>query len=58
MQINSKMATQQTRKFPNWKFPGPNRVLCYWMKNFSVSLERMATQMDDMINNGMASKSG
>ena len=53
MQITSEMATQQTRQFPNWKFPGPNRVLCYWLKNFSVSLERMATQMDDIINNRM-----
>ena len=42
------MFTQQTRKCS-----GPNRVWGYWLKSFPALHERLATQMDDMINNEM-----
>ena len=47
------MVTQQTRKVPNWKCPGPDGVHGYWLRNVSALRERKATQMDDMINNRM-----
>ena len=47
------MITQQTRKIPNWKCPGLDGVQGYWLKNLPVLRERIATQMDDMINNGV-----
>ena len=50
IQITTGMVTQQTRKVPNWKCPGPDGVLGYWLKNFPALHERIATQMDDMIN--------
>ena len=51
--ITTKKVTQQTRKVPNWKCPVPDGVKGYWLKNFPALRERIATQMDDMINNGM-----
>ena len=47
------MITQKTRKIPNWKCPGQDGVQGYWLKNLSALHERIATQMDDRINNGM-----
>ena len=47
------MVIQQTRKFPNWKRPGPDGVQDYWLKYVPVLHERIATQMGDMNNNGM-----
>ena len=47
------MVTQQTRKFPNWEYPGPDGFQSYWVKNFPALHKRIATQMDDMINNMM-----
>ena len=48
IQITAEMFTQQTRKCS-----GPNRVWGYWLKSFPALHERLATQMDDMINNEM-----
>ena len=53
IQITTEMVTQQTRKVPIWKCPGPNRVQGYWLKTFPALHERIATQMDDMIDNKM-----
>ena len=53
IQITTEKVTQQTRKVPNWKSPVPDGVKGYWLKNVSALRERIATQMDDMINNGM-----
>ena len=47
------MVTQQIRKVPNWKYPVPDGVQGYWLKLFPALHERIATEMDDMINNGM-----
>lgn len=33
--------------------PGQNGVKIYWLKKFSALHERMAPQMDDIINNTM-----
>ena len=35
------------------KCPGPDIVQGYWLKKFRALHERIATQMDDIINNGM-----
>ena len=53
MKITTEMVTQQTRKVPNWKCPGPDGVQGYWLKKFPALHERIATQMDYMINNRM-----
>ena len=47
------MVTQQTRKVPSWKCPGPDGVQNYWLKKFPALHERIATQMRDIINNKM-----
>ena len=51
--ITTEMVTQQTRKGPNWKCPVPDGARVYCLKNFAALHERMVTQIDDMINNGM-----
>ena len=43
----------QLRKIPNWKCPGLDRVQGYWLENLQALHERIATKMDDMINNGI-----
>lgn len=53
IQIITEMVTQQTRKGPNWKCPVPDGARVYCLKNFAALHERMVTQIDDMINNGM-----
>ena len=53
IQINTEMVTQQTRKAPNCKCPVPGGVQGYWLKIFPALHERIATQMDEMINNGI-----
>ena len=53
IQITTEMITQQTRKIPNWKCPRLDGVQGYWLKNLPVLRERIATKIDDMINNGM-----
>ena len=57
MQITTEIVTQQTGKVPNWKCPGPDGVQVCWLKNFPALHERIATQMDDMINNRMEKRS-
>ena len=47
------MVTQQARQVPNWKCQGPDGVQGYWLKNFAALHERIATKINDMINNGM-----
>ena len=44
------MVTQETKRVPNWKCPGPYEVQGYWLKTFLTLHERMPTQMNDMIN--------
>ena len=52
IQTTAEMITQQTSKIPSWKCPGLDGVQAYWLKNLPALHERIATQMDDMINNG------
>ena len=47
------MVTQQTRMLPTWKCSEPDGVQGYWLKNLPALNERIATQMDYMINNRM-----
>ena len=47
------MVVKQTRKIPYWKCPGPDGVQGYWLKNFTALHERIADQLNDMINNGV-----
>ena len=44
------MVTQHTRNVSNWKCPVSYSC---WLKKFSALHKRMATQMDEIINNGM-----
>ena len=53
IQVTTEIITQKTRKIPNLKCPGPDGVQGYWWKNLPALHERIATQMDDMINNRM-----
>ena len=53
IQIAAEMIPQQSRKIPNWRFPGLDGVQGYWLKNFPALHKRIATKIDDMINNGM-----
>ena len=53
IQITTELVTQQTRKVPSWKCPGPDGVQGYWLKKFPALHERIATQMSDIINNKM-----
>ena len=53
IQITAEIVTQQRRKVPNWKCLGPDGVQGYWLKDFPALHERIATQMDDIIHNGM-----
>ena len=45
------MFTQQIRKVPKWKCAGPDGVYGYWLNIFPALHERMAAQMNDLINN-------
>ncbi|XP_063592543.1 uncharacterized protein LOC134769733 [Penaeus indicus] len=51
IRIATEMVIQQTRKIPNWKCPGPDGVQGYWLKSFTALHERIADQLNDMINN-------
>ncbi|XP_063598714.1 uncharacterized protein LOC134775182 [Penaeus indicus] len=53
IRITTEMVIQQTRKIPNWKCPGPDGVLGYWLKSFTALHERITDQLNDMINNGV-----
>ena len=44
----------QCKKIPNWKAPGPDGVQGYWIKKLTALHDRIASQMNDMINNGVA----
>ena len=44
----------QCKKIPNWKAQGPDGVQGYWIKKLTSLHDRIASQMKDMINNGVA----
>ena len=49
--INFLMVTTQAKKIPNWKAPGPDGVQGYWIKKLTSLHDRIAEQMNEMINN-------
>ena len=50
--ITTGMVAAKVKKIPNWKAPGPDGVQGFWLKNLTSLHERIAIQMNDMINNG------
>ena len=44
------MIKEQVKKIPNWKSPGPDGVQGYWLKKLTALHERIAKQMDIIIN--------
>ena len=52
--ITKSLVKAQCRKIPNWKAPGPDGVQGYWIKTLTALHDRIASQMNDMINNGVA----
>ena len=52
--ITKSLIKAQCRKIPNWKAPGPDGVQGYWIKKFTALHDRTASQMNAMINNGVA----
>ena len=50
IQIDLEMVKQQCRKLPNWKAPGPDGVQGYWIKKLPALHNRIAKQLDDIIN--------
>ena len=44
------MVTQQTRKIPNWKCPGPDGVQGYWLKNLSELHKRITDQRNELLS--------
>ena len=48
--ITVEMVTQQTRKIPNWKCPGPDGVQGYWLKNLTELHKRIADQLNELLN--------
>ena len=53
IKITTEMVTQQTRKVLYWKCPRRDGVYGYSLKNFPALHDRIETEMDHMINNGM-----
>ena len=49
--ITENLIRQQCKKLPNWKAPGPDGVQGYWIKKLTSLHDKIASQMDDMINN-------
>ena len=50
--ITTGMVAAIVKKIPNWKAPGPDGVQGFWLKNLTSLHERIAIQMNNMINNG------
>eukprot|EP00795_Rhopilema_esculentum_P016163 gene16163-biopygen5458 len=53
-EIAVEMVTQQCKKLPNWKAPGPDGVQGFWLKKMHSLHNRIATQMNDIINNNIS----
>ena len=52
--VTKSLIKAQCKKIPNWKAPGPDGVQGYWIKKLTALHDRIASQMNDMINNGVA----
>ena len=53
-EITVEMVTQQCKKLPNWKAPGPDGVQGFWLKKMNSLHNRIATQKNDIINNNIS----
>ena len=49
--ITAEMMRNKVQKLPNWKAPGPDGVLGYWLKSMPSLYDRIVRQLNDMINN-------
>ena len=52
MMITFASLTERAKKIPNWKAPGPDGVQGYWVKKLTPLHERIAAQMNEIINGG------
>ena len=50
--ITTEMVIAKVKKMPNWKSPGPDGVQGFWLKNLVSLHDRIANQINDMINKG------
>ena len=50
MMITFASLTERAKKIPNWKAPGPDGVQGYWVKKLTPLHERIAAQMNEIIN--------
>ena len=48
--ITAEQVTKQCRKMPNWKAPGPDGVQGFWLKKITSCHERIAIQLNSMLN--------
>ena len=48
--IDFAIVTAQAKKIPNWKAPGPDGVQGYWIKKRTSLHDRIAEQMNEMVN--------
>ena len=50
MHISKDKVEEQCRKMPNWKAPGPDGVQGFWVKKLTACHQRIAEQMDKILN--------
>ena len=50
--ITVALLKKHVKKVKNWTAPGPDQVHGYWLKNLSALHERLADQMDHLLQNG------
>eukprot|EP00794_Sanderia_malayensis_P000828 gene828-biopygen97 len=48
--ITAEQVTKQCRKMPNWKAPGPDGVQGFWLKKITSCHERIAIQLNSLLN--------
>ena len=48
--ITTEMISTQCRKVQNWKAPGPDGVQRYWLKKLTSLHERIAVEVDNIVN--------
>ena len=51
--IKREMVKIQCRKIPLWKAPGSDGVQGFWLKKLTSLYERIAVQLDDILNSRM-----
>ena len=52
VKITAQDVRKQTGKIPNWKAAGPDGVQGYWLKNFSSLHDRIACQLNAVVESG------